>query len=120
MVVGGNESRSRLSGPAATSRWRALSATVVVSAPSAVVCEVPTGGCGMRPKLAFRPTRPVNDAGMRVDPPPSLAVQNGTMPDATAAADPPLDPPGVRSGFHGLRVVPHALVWVKATVPNSG
>src|SRR5207248_3292813 len=74
----------------------------------------------MRPKLGFSPTRPVNAAGMRVEPPPSDAVQNGTTPAATAAADPPLDPPGVRVGSHGLRVVPHALVWVKQTVPNSG
>ena len=52
------------------------------------------------------PTRPVKAAGMRVEPPPSLAVQKGTKPAATAAAEPPLDPPGVRSGFHGFRVVP--------------
>src|SRR5207237_7325873 len=57
---------------------------------------------------------------MRVEPPPSLAVQKGTSPAATAAAEPPLDPPGVRSRFHGLRVVPNALVCVNATVPNSG
>ena len=56
------------------------------------------------------PTRPLNAAGMRVDPPPSLAVANGMMPAATAAAEPPLEPPGVRSVFHGLRVVPHAFV----------
>src|SRR5437764_12746979 len=74
----------------------------------------------MRPKLGLRPTRPVKAAGIRVEPPPSLAVQNGTMPEATAAADPPLDPPGVRAGSHGLRVVPQALVWVKAVTPNSG
>ena len=41
---------------------------------------------------------------MRVDPPPSLACAIGTMPDATAAPEPPLEPPGVRSGSHGLRV----------------
>ena len=57
---------------------------------------------------------------MRVDPPPSLAVQNGTIPAATAAADPPLEPPGVRIGSHGLRVVPHAFVCVKQVIPNSG
>src|SRR5437764_3953513 len=74
----------------------------------------------MRPKLGLRPTRPVKAAGIRVEPPPSLAVQNGTIPAATAAADPPLDPPGVRVGSHGLRVVPQALVWVKAVMPNSG
>ena len=43
---------------------------------------------------------------MRIDPPPSLAWANGTMPAATAAADPPLEPPGVRDVSHGLRVGP--------------
>jgi hypothetical protein len=43
---------------------------------------------------------------MRVDPAPSLPSPMGPMPAATAAAAPPLDPPGVRSGFHGLRVTP--------------
>ena len=33
-------------------------------------------------------------AGMRMDPPPSDVLAQGTMPEATAAADPPLDPPG--------------------------
>src|SRR5213082_2831714 len=74
----------------------------------------------MRPKLGLSPTSPVKAAGMRVEPPPSLAVQKGTSPAATAAADPPLDPPGVRVRSQGLRVVPHALVWVKAVTPNSG
>src|SRR5437867_10743729 len=74
----------------------------------------------MRPWLGLCPTSPLNDAGMRVEPPPSLAVANGTTPAATAAADPPLDPPGVRSGFHGLRVVPHALLRVYWMLPNSG
>src|SRR5947209_16294054 len=74
----------------------------------------------MRPKLAFIPNRPLNAAGMRVDPPPSLAVAIGTIPAATAAAEPPLDPPGVTAGSQGLRVVPHARVEVKHTEPNSG
>ncbi len=41
------------------------------------------------------------------------------MPAATAAAEPPLDPDGVRSRFHGLRVVPNASVWVTPSMPNS-
>ncbi len=57
---------------------------------------------------------------MRVEPPPSLAVAMGTSPAATAAALPPEDPPGVRAGSHGLRVMPHAFVLVKLRVPNSG
>src|SRR4051794_40000275 len=75
---------------------------------------------GMRPYDGFIPNSPVNAAGMRVEPPPSDAVQNGTKPAATAAAEPPLDPPGVFETSQGLRVVPHALVWVKQTMPNSG
>ena len=43
---------------------------------------------------------------MRIDPPPSLPWASGNMPAATAAAAPPLDPPGVRVGSHGLRVIP--------------
>ena len=43
---------------------------------------------------------------MRIDPPPSLAVPKGTIPTDTAALDPPLEPPGVTDGSHGLRVTP--------------
>src|ERR1700737_2686643 len=74
----------------------------------------------MRPKLALNPGSPVKEPGIRVDPPPSLAVAMGTRPAATAAAEPPLDPPGVRSRFHGLRVTPSARDAVNATAPNSG
>ena len=57
---------------------------------------------------------------MRIDPPPSLAVESGTMPEASAADDPPLDPPGVRSRFQGLRVAPNSSLSVKGMCPNSG
>ena len=40
----------------------------------------------IRPRWGLRPTRPQHAAGMRVEPPPSLACAIGTMPDATAAA----------------------------------
>ena len=52
--------------------------------------------CGaneLRPRVGFSPTRPQHDAGMRMEPPPSPACAAGTMPDATAAAEPPEDPP---------------------------
>src|ERR1700730_6234346 len=42
------------------------------------------------------------------------------MPAATAAADPPLLPPGVIAGFHGLRVTPVALLSVRRPLMNSG
>ena len=50
---------------------------------------------------------PVHAAGMRTDPMPSLPCATGTCPDATAAAEPPDEPPGVRSRFQGLRVTPY-------------
>jgi hypothetical protein len=56
---------------------------------------------------------------MRVEPPPSLPCAIGTSPAATAAPDPPLDPPGVRSVFHGLRLAP----WrgsLTGRIPYSG
>ena len=36
----------------------------------------------------------MNAAGIRIEPPPSDAVPNGMIPAATAAAVPPLEPPG--------------------------
>ena len=53
-------------------------------------------------------------------PPPSEALANGTIPAATAAAAPPLDPPGVRSSAHGLRVGPQASGCVVGRLPISG
>ena len=79
-----------------------------------------TGPSVMRPWLGLSPTRPQQDAGMRIDPPPSLAWAKGTIPDATAAAAPPLDPPGVRVVSHGLWVAPHATGSVVGTLPSSG
>ena len=43
------------------------------------------------------PYTPQKLAGMRIDPPPSLPVAIGHRYAATAAAAPPLEPPGVRS-----------------------
>ena len=42
------------------------------------------------------------------------------MPDATAAALPPDEPPGVRSVSHGLRVGPNRRVSVAGWMPYSG
>src|SRR5262249_14993778 len=70
--------------------------------------------------VIFIPNTPQHDDGIRIDPPPSLACAIGTMPEATAAAAPPLDPPGVSSTFHGFRVGPNSLGSVTGTRPNSG
>ena len=57
---------------------------------------------------------------MRIEPPPSLPWAIGTMPAATAAAEPPLDPPGVRSSAQGLRVGPKRRDSVVGRMPISG
>ena len=46
-----------------------------------------------RPRLGLRPTRPQAAAGMRIEPPPSLAWAIGNAPAATSAAEPPEDAP---------------------------
>ena len=74
----------------------------------------------MRPWEGFNPTSPEHEAGIRIEPPPSLAWAIGTMPEATAAAAPPEDPPGVREVSHGLRVGPKAIGSVTGRVPSSG
>src|SRR5262245_30536091 len=57
---------------------------------------------------------------MRTDPPPSVDVARGARPAASAAAEPPLEPPGERSRFHGLRLAPKSLLSVNAFQPNEG
>ena len=57
---------------------------------------------------------------MRIEPPPSLPWATGTMPEATAAAAPPEEPPGVRSRSHGLRVGPNRRASLVGRIPYSG
>ena len=47
---------------------------------------------------------PQRAAGWRIDPPVSLPSAKGAWKAATAAAEPPLEPPGTRSVSQGLRV----------------
>src|SRR3546814_10917626 len=63
---------------------------------------------------------PVNAAGMRIDPPPSEPMLSAAMPVAAATAAPPDEPPGVISGFQGLRVTPVRSEWVTPFQPISG
>src|SRR5690349_15861568 len=79
-----------------------------------------SGQAGTRPKDGFRPNNPVKPQGMRIEPPPSVPTVSGPMPEATAAAPPPEDPPGVIFGFHGLRVIPVNGPSVTPFQPNSG
>ncbi len=91
-----------------------------LSAPSVDIPCHPGTVEATRPRLGLRPTSPQHEAGIRMEPPPSLAWATGNMPDATAAPAPPLDPPGVCDGFHGLRVAPNRSFSVTVIEPNSG
>src|SRR5436190_23630608 len=105
------------------SRIAAASLTLRVTAPSIVppAQPSPTSGPSLtRPRVGLSPTSPHSLAGMRIDPPPSLACATGTMPLATAAAAPPEDPPVECPVFHGLRAGGKLLASVVTVVPNSG
>src|SRR5215470_11576061 len=58
-------------------------------------------------------------AGCLIEPPVSEPSAIGAMRAATAAADPPLEPPGVRSSAHGLRAGPNAEFSVDEPIANS-
>src|SRR6185437_6990474 len=66
------------------------------------------------------PTMPQNAAGMRIEQPKSVPCAIGSMPLATAAAEPPDDPAGLNAAFHGFRVAPNTGLTVFAPAANSG
>jgi hypothetical protein len=100
---------------------RAASATVLAIGPSPRY-QSAASGCapGTRPYGALNPTVPVKAAGSLVEPAMSEAVARGANPAASAAADPPDDPPGESSRFQGLRVTPHIGECVMVAQLNSG
>src|SRR3954449_4319011 len=105
--------------------WRAAagSATERGTTPSVVAPAQPSPMSGpwlTRARVGLRPTRPHSLAGTRIEPPPSLACAIGTRPAATAAADPPEEPPVECPGFHGLRAGGLQAGSVVTVVPNSG
>jgi hypothetical protein len=70
--------------------------------------------------LGRSPTTLQNDAGLRSDPPMSLPSASGSIPAASAAAAPPLEPPADRSRSYGLRVVPKIGLKVCEPAAHSG
>src|SRR3954469_12603117 len=53
-----------------------------------------------RPYVGLMPTIPTKEAGGRMDPPVSVPVAAMAQRAATAAAEPPLDPPGTSLRVH--------------------
>src|SRR2546422_2289729 len=79
-----------MSGPAVASSSAALSRTERVTACSAtspLMTSPKFGPSGLRPRVGFIPKSPQHDAGMRIEPPPSLPCAIGTMPAATARSE---------------------------------
>src|SRR5208283_5338374 len=72
-----------------------------------------------RPYVGLMPTTPQKDDGCRIEPPVSVPSAPAHNPAATAAAEPPLDPPGTRSRSHGLRVFMKAEFSVDDPMANS-
>src|SRR5690349_7672547 len=79
-----------------------------------------SGPIGTRPRDGRNPKTPQQDAGMRIEPAESLPYATGTAPYATAAADPPLEPPTDRVRSHGLRHGPCSRDSVVSEDENSG
>ena len=61
---------------------------------------------GRRPKVGLRPKTPQRPAGTLTEPLVSEPRASGTRPAATAAADPPDEPPAMRARSCGLWVAP--------------
>src|SRR5579883_1863932 len=78
------------------------------------------GAIETRPRDGLMPTRPQQAAGIRIEPPPSLPSAIEFIPAARETAAPPLEPPAVYCGFHGLRAVGHKPPSVTGRPPNSG
>lgn len=74
----------------------------------------------MRPGVGRIEATPQKLAGVRTEPPKSVPCASGTMPAATATAEPPDDPPEVSAGSKGLRVGPRNRLVQTAPKPNSG
>src|SRR5947208_15285610 len=73
----------------------------------------------IRPYVGFSPTTPHSAAGWRTEPPVSVPSAHTASPAATAAADPPDEPPGTMSRSHGLWTGPDAEVFSEQPMPNS-
>src|SRR5699024_10134898 len=110
------------SGPAITDSSSARSLTLRAIGPCTLIRShgLVNGHVGPRPGAGRSPTMLQNEAGVRSQPPKSLASASGTMPLATAAEDPPLEPPAERVVSYGLSVVPKTGLKVCEPAANSG
>src|SRR6202167_873471 len=62
---------------------------------------------------------PHTAAGCRIEPPVSVPMASGASYAATAAAEPPDEPPGILVRSHGLWLGPNAEFSVEEPIANS-
>src|SRR5439155_7348275 len=121
--VGGSSRLVASSGsyPAMAERRVAASRTSRVSVPtwSSDEANAMRPYLEMRPYVGLSPTMPQREAGWRTDPPVSVPSAHTASPAATAAADPPEDPPGTRPRSHGFRTGPKAEFSFEDPMANS-
>src|SRR5262245_15427625 len=72
-----------------------------------------------RPYVGFTPVSDVNAAGCRIEPPVSVPVAAGVRRAATAAAEPPDEPPGTFFRSHGFFTGPYQLFSFDEPIANS-
>ena len=58
------------------------------------------------PTVGLNPTIPLTEAGQDIEPFVSVPIARSTEPDATATAEPELDPQGFLSNTYGFFVCP--------------
>src|SRR5262249_4815535 len=80
----------------------------------------PRVSAGTSPGDGRKPATPHLAAGMRSEPPVSEPVHTGSRLQASAAAEPPEEPPALSMGVHGLPVAPQTGLREFAPAPNSG
>src|SRR6187551_845925 len=97
-------------GPART-EWSDSTSVTALARGQTVSREAETG-CTPRfetvPKVGRSPDTPQSDAGSRTEPPVSVPIAARQRSAATAAAEPPLEPPGILSAATGLTTAPYA------------
>src|SRR5271170_6093901 len=72
-----------------------------------------------RPYVGIIAGMPQYAPGRLIEPPMSVPRDTTDKPASTAAADPPLDPPGTRSGATGFRTGPYAEFSFELPMANS-
>src|SRR5260370_21485529 len=66
-----------------------------------------SGPIGLRARVGFNPNTPEAEAGIRMEPPPSLACATGSMRAATPPPAPPDGAPDECARLHAFRVRPN-------------